>query len=51
MSTLKTLGLKSNINSNNHWIDNKIKILEIDITHWTGKGHLKNKENIWSKKY
>jgi hypothetical protein len=50
MSTLKTLGLKSNINSNNHWIDNKIKILEIDITHWTGKGHLKNKENIWSKK-
>ncbi len=50
MSALRTLGLNENTNSNNYWINRKICDLNIDKSHWTGMGHLKNKENFWSKK-
>lgn len=47
-STLKELCLKSN-GINNKWIKEKIIKLNINISHWLGKGYLKGKKHSWNK--
>lgn len=43
------LNLELNFSSSNiRWIDKKINELEINISHWTGQGHLKGKTHNWS---
>jgi len=36
---------------NHQTIKNRIKILELDISHFTGQGHLKGKTHTWSKDF
>jgi hypothetical protein len=46
--TIKALGL--NVSGGNYKIlDNFISKHNIDTSHWTGQGHLKNKKNPWNK--
>lgn len=49
-ATLRALQLSENTNTNNIWINYKIKEYEIDISHWTGQGHLRGKTHNWSVK-
>jgi hypothetical protein len=48
-SVLRFFKLNDSSNANTSWLDNKILKLNIDISHWTGKGHLKGKTHEWNK--
>lgn len=48
-SVIKHFELNINSGTNNRWIREKIRTLGIDISHFTGQGHLKGKTHNWSK--
>lgn len=42
--------LKLDVSGGNYkTVDNLVKKLQLDTTHWTGKGHLRGKKNDWAK--
>lgn len=49
MQALNTLLLRPDTNANVNWIDNRIKLWSLDISHWKGQGHLKGRTNPWVK--
>ena len=48
-SVLQKIGLLPT-GGNYQSIKKRVKILNLDITHFTGKGHLKNKQHGWANK-
>lgn len=48
-SILKSLRLNPHTGTNVRWINKKLEDINLDTSHWTKQGHLKNKTHSWNE--